>query len=85
MPRDPTQSNPGQVAEHARSAGAVAPEALARLIKGWGLELGFQQVGIADTDLTTAEARLTAWLARAITAPWITWHATGPGAVVRGS
>ena len=63
MPREPTQSNPGQVAEPTDSAGAVAPEALARLIKGWGLELGFQQVGIADTDLGEAEVRLTAWLA----------------------
>jgi epoxyqueuosine reductase len=36
---------------------------LARAIKAWGAELGFQQVGITDTDLGGAEARLLAWLA----------------------
>ncbi len=30
----------------------------------WGRELGFAAVGIADIDLSTAEARLTAWLAQ---------------------
>ena len=35
---------------------------LANLIKGWGQELGFQQVGITDTDLTEAENRLFDWL-----------------------
>lgn len=33
-------------------------------IKQWGRELGFQQVGITDTDLTTAETYLMAWLAK---------------------
>ncbi len=37
--------------------------ALAREIKSWGHELGFQQIGIADTGLAEAEARLNAWLA----------------------
>lgn len=37
--------------------------ALANRIKTWGRELGFQQVGIADTDLSQAEAQLHAWLA----------------------
>ncbi len=37
--------------------------ALARDIKAWGAELGFQKVGIADTDLAEDEARLDAWLA----------------------
>ena len=37
--------------------------ALARQIKQWGQELGFQQVGITDTDLTDAEAHLQNWLA----------------------
>jgi epoxyqueuosine reductase len=37
---------------------------LARDIKRWGRELGFQQVGIADTDLGNAEARLLTWLAQ---------------------
>lgn len=35
---------------------------LAQDIKRWGAELGFQQVGIADTDLTASEAQLQAWL-----------------------
>jgi len=33
-------------------------------IRRWGAELGFQQVGIADTDLSRAESRLGSWLAR---------------------
>ncbi len=37
---------------------------LARRVKTWGQELGFQQVGIADTDLNEAEAQLLDWLAR---------------------
>ncbi|MCB1759468.1 MAG: tRNA epoxyqueuosine(34) reductase QueG [Gammaproteobacteria bacterium] len=37
--------------------------ALAEQIKQWGTTLGFQHVGIADTDLTIAEARLERWLA----------------------
>ncbi|MES9854514.1 MAG: tRNA epoxyqueuosine(34) reductase QueG [Candidatus Thiodiazotropha sp. L084R] len=32
-------------------------------IKQWGVELGFDAVGIADTDLTEAESRLDQWLA----------------------
>jgi len=36
---------------------------LARAIKAWGRELGFQAVGIADTDVGAAEGRLAAWLA----------------------
>lgn len=35
---------------------------LALDIKQWGLALGFQQVGICDTDLTLEEPRLQAWL-----------------------
>jgi epoxyqueuosine reductase len=31
---------------------------LALRIKEWGLDLGFQQVGITDTDLSEAEAHL---------------------------
>ncbi len=37
---------------------------LARQIKAWGLELGFQQLGIADIDLELAETRLADWLDR---------------------
>jgi epoxyqueuosine reductase len=36
--------------------------ALAARIKGWGAELGFQAVGIADADLSAAEGRLAEWL-----------------------
>lgn len=35
---------------------------LAQEIKRWGMELGFQQVGITDTDLSQAEQRLHGWL-----------------------
>ncbi|WP_410012161.1 tRNA epoxyqueuosine(34) reductase QueG [Sodalis sp. C49] len=35
---------------------------LARLIKQWGRELGFQQVGICDTDLAAHEPALQTWL-----------------------
>jgi epoxyqueuosine reductase len=36
---------------------------LARTVKAWGHELGFQAVGIADIDLAAAEGRLAKWLA----------------------
>ena len=35
---------------------------LAAKIRTWGEELGFQQVGITDTDLVIAEDRLNRWL-----------------------
>lgn len=41
--------------------------ALAARIKQWGGELGFQAVGIADTDLAAAENRLGEWLGKG-------WH-----------
>ena len=41
--------------------------ALAPRIKSWGLELGFQAVGIADADLSAAEPRLLEWLGQG-------WH-----------
>jgi epoxyqueuosine reductase len=41
---------------------SLAP--LARDIKRWGGELGFQQVGIADAELGEAEARLIDWLGK---------------------
>lgn len=37
--------------------------ALAHAIRNWGLELGFAEIGIADTGLAAEEARLSAWLA----------------------
>jgi epoxyqueuosine reductase len=36
--------------------------ALAADIRDWGKALGFQEVGIADTDLDVAERRLVEWL-----------------------
>ncbi|MEA3274486.1 MAG: tRNA epoxyqueuosine(34) reductase QueG [Pseudomonadota bacterium] len=42
-------------------------KALASRIKGWGLDLGFQQVGITDTTLDEAEGHLNTWLAEG-------WH-----------
>jgi len=33
-------------------------------IRRWGIELGFQQVGIADIDLSQAEHRLSQWLGK---------------------
>jgi epoxyqueuosine reductase len=53
LPRPDVASRP---AEH-------DPVALAAAIRGWGRELGFDEVGIADTDLAAAEARLLSWLA----------------------
>ena len=40
---------------------------LARDIKRWASDLGFQQAGIADCDLSAAEPRLLAWLEKG-------WH-----------
>lgn len=37
---------------------------LSRQIKQWGYELGFQQVGITDTNLQQAEQRFEDWLAQ---------------------
>jgi epoxyqueuosine reductase len=38
------------------------PYTLVEKIKQWGLELGFQQIGIADTQLNEAENHLHHWL-----------------------
>lgn len=37
---------------------------LAQQIKHWGMELGFEQVAITDTDVSQADARLQKWLDR---------------------
>jgi epoxyqueuosine reductase len=63
-PESPVSSTPASV----DAAGAVrhfdeaALDALAMNIKSWGHELGFGAIGISDTDLSTAEAPLAAWL-----------------------
>ena len=41
---------------------ALNPAALAIQIRQWGLELGFQGVGISDVNLEDAEPRLLEWL-----------------------
>lgn len=51
----PTPSSPALI-------NGLDPEALARDIKRWGRELGFQQVGITDTDLGEHPAHLQRWL-----------------------
>jgi epoxyqueuosine reductase len=40
------------------------PADLAAQIKAWGKTLGFQSVGICDTDLSQAEPEFAAWLAQ---------------------
>jgi epoxyqueuosine reductase len=47
----------------ATGAPAIDFDQLAGRIKVWGRELGFQQVGITDTDLSQDETHLLAWLA----------------------
>ncbi|MCP1726205.1 epoxyqueuosine reductase [Natronospira proteinivora] len=51
-------------------------QALAERIRGWGLALGFQAVGITDTDLQGQEHRLQQWLAsdRHGTMEWMARH-----------
>ena len=45
------------------SSDAIDLQQLARQIKTWGQELGFEEVGISDVDLRTAEQHLLNWLA----------------------
>jgi epoxyqueuosine reductase len=40
----------------------IDADALAHAIKDWGRDLGFQQIGIADTDLSIDEQYLNQWL-----------------------
>ncbi len=42
---------------------AVTPDAAAARIAAWASGLGFQEIGVADTDLSAAEAGLLDWLA----------------------
>ena len=52
--------------------------ALAGRIRQWGRELGFQAIGIADADLSSAEPRLLEWLARG-------WHGEMEYMAARGA
>jgi len=51
-----------RVPERQSGAKRVDYARLARDIREWGRALGFAEVGVADTDLSTEEARLLAWL-----------------------
>ena len=51
-------------AENEPAGSPLDAMALARDIKQWGEALGFQQVGISDTDLSAHETRLAQWLAQ---------------------
>ena len=42
---------------------AAALAALADRLQAWGRALGFSQIGVADIDLSSAEAGLRGWLA----------------------
>ena len=42
---------------------SIDPASLKEQIFAWGLDLGFQQLGVSDIDLALAEQRLHAWLA----------------------
>jgi epoxyqueuosine reductase len=54
------------ISEADGSKGLSAEElsALAGRIKQWGIELGFEKLGICDTDLAAHETRLQEWLDR---------------------
>ena len=63
---------------------------LANKIKQWGHDLGFQQVGITDTDLSAYEARFLAWLEQGLHGEmsYMTKHGekrTRPGALIPGT
>jgi len=57
--KQPDQARAGSIV-HSFSPGQLAQ--LAKRIKRWGEELGFQQLGICDTHLEDHEARLQSWL-----------------------
>ena len=61
-----------------QDAHALAPEVLARRIRQWGSELGFQQVGITGVDLANDAVRLDAWLAAQYHGEmgWLAHHGT---------
>src|SRR5580698_6921377 len=59
--RNPRVADPAHALRAPLDGDALA--ALALRIKTWGRELGFDAIGISDTDLADAEATLQAWLA----------------------
>src|SRR5437763_552638 len=52
------------VSQHTLSPVVPDADQLIANIRKWAAELGFQQVGIADCDLSEATPRLQQWLAR---------------------
>jgi len=52
----------GIIAAMSRTQNSLDSAALIAQIRQWGRELGFQQVGIADTELSDAETELHSWL-----------------------
>ncbi|MDX1624956.1 MAG: tRNA epoxyqueuosine(34) reductase QueG [Wenzhouxiangellaceae bacterium] len=74
----------------ASPARSVDPAELVAEIRTWGRELGFQQVGIAGTDLALEERRLAEWLdtGRHGEMEWMARHGTKrtrPGELVPGT
>jgi len=62
MPKGRT-SRPGDTAGKAQDTlSAEQLQSLAVDIKAWGMELGFQQIGITDTDLAVQESHFLRWL-----------------------
>ncbi len=57
---------------------SAALKQLAEQVQDWGRELGFQQVGIADIDLSRHEPKLQQWLAKGYNAGmgWMDAHGT---------
>jgi len=54
--------SPGDPAAASAPVSPARLQALAAEVRVWGTELGFQQLGIADTGLAEEEARLAEWL-----------------------
>ncbi len=62
------------------NAGSEKPDGarLVAAIRDWGVELGFQQLGVASVNLETAEKRLADWLAQGFHGDmgWMARHGT---------
>lgn len=71
--------HPAAAVTHPPTEGQLA--ALAAAIKGWGRELGFQQLGVSGVDLGEHEARLIEWLAAGFhgTMDYMSRHGTRRG------
>jgi len=61
-PSNPSTPAKAEVRERARSLSIADLDVLATQVKQWGAELGFQQLGITDTQLADHEQRLERWL-----------------------